>query len=85
MQEKNNERRLAGIIFRSASEMELVRSLAKNQKRFSQLQKELGMSTGNLNYHLVKLKSEGLVAKSGRDYLLSNVGQAIYNKYLREK
>jgi len=85
MPQRNNERRLAGIVFRSSSEMDLISTLAKSEKRFSQLQKGLGMSTGNLNYHLVKLKAEGLVAKSEQGYTLSDVGRTIYEKYLRER
>jgi len=85
MSKENDERRLAGIVFRSRSEMELIRKLARSKKRFSQLQKELNMTTGNLNYHLVKLKSEGLVIRSDEGYGLSDIGRKIYEKYLREK
>jgi predicted transcriptional regulator len=80
---KSEERMLAGVIFRSESETKIIRSLTKTEKRFSQLQKELKMTTGNLNYHLLKLKSTGLVMKEGKTgYALSEAGRKIAKKYL---
>lgn len=85
MSKKGDERKLVGMVFRSTSETELVQSMARDTKRFSQLQKELRMSTGNLNYHLVRMKSEGLVVKGDQGYSLSDAGRRIFERYLSEK
>lgn len=80
----NDEERLAGFILSSSSESEIVRSLMKGDKRFSDLQKELTMTSGRLNYHLLRMRSLGILTRSQSrsGYTLSKEGKKVAEKYL---
>jgi predicted transcriptional regulator len=80
----NDEERVAGFILSSRSESDIVRLLIKGDKRFSDLQKELKMSSGRLNYHLLRMKSLGILQRAHtRGYTLSKKGKRIAEKHLR--
>jgi len=78
------ERRFAGFILSSDSETEILRSLINGERRFSDLQKELGMTSGRLNYHLLRMRSFGILSRKrqGIGYELSKKGKRIAEKYL---
>jgi len=79
----NAEERVAGFILSSHSESDIVRSLIEGDKRFSDLQKGLKMSSGRLNYHLLRMKSLGILQRSrSRGYTLSKKGKKMAEKYL---
>jgi predicted transcriptional regulator len=79
---ENGERRVAGIILSSQAETDIVRSLTIRGKRFSELQKELGMTSGRLNYHLIRLRAVGILTQRDKHYVLSAKGEKIAKKYL---
>jgi predicted transcriptional regulator len=80
----DEEKRFAGFILSSESETDIVRSLMKGEKRFSDLQKELSMTSGRLNYHLLRMRSFGILSRKrqGIGYELSKKGKKIAEKYL---
>ncbi len=81
---KRDEKRIVGFILSSDSETDIVKSLVNKDKRFSDLQKELKMTSGRLNYHLLRMRSFGILSRkrSRRGYTLSKRGRRIAEKYL---
>ena len=81
---KRDEKRIAGFILSSDSEVDIVKSLVDKDKRFSELQDELKMTSGRLNYHLLRMRSFGILSRkrSRRGYTLSKRGRRIAQKYL---
>lgn len=78
------ERKVAGFILSSDSAVAIVKSLVKVDKRFSDLQQELEMTSGRLNYHLLRMRSFGILSRKRprRGYTLSKKGKKIAEKYL---
>ncbi len=77
------ERKVAGMILSSDSETSIMKILIRTDKKFSELQKELRMTSGRLNYHLLKMKSVGLLSRSGpKRYTLTQTGKRVAKKYL---
>lgn len=79
----NEERRIAGKILSSKSETDIVSTVASGgRKRFSELQEELNMTSGRLNYHLIRLRALGILSRGHEGYSLTQKGKKIAQKYL---
>lgn len=77
--EKDNETvRKIGDILRSPSATGIVKELKNSDRSFSKLKKNLDMSSGRLNYHLLKLRSAGILKKTrGERYALTTLGRKV--------
>jgi len=77
--EKDSETvRKVGDVLRSPPATGVIRELKNSTKSFSQLKKNLSMSSGSLNYHLLKLRSAGILKKTqGERYTLTTLGQKV--------
>lgn len=80
----DGDKRIAGFILSSESGTAIMRSLMQGDKRFSDLQKVLKMTSGRLNYHLLRMRSFGLLSRkrSRSGYTLSKKGKKLAEKYL---
>jgi len=78
-----SERKIAGFILSSESAMAIVKSLTRADRRFSDLQKELQMTSGRLNYHLLRMRSFGILSRrrSREGYGLTKKGKRVAEKY----
>ena len=77
-----DEKKLAGTVLSSKPQTELVKSLLRGKKRFSELQEELNWSSGRLNYYILRLSASGLLERQPSGYTLTDEGRKIANKYL---
>jgi len=65
-----------GDILSSPPKAGIIAEVEQKPTTFSKLQKKLGLSSGNLNYHLLRLESAGLLAKDAEDkYAITPLGQ----------
>jgi predicted transcriptional regulator len=69
--------RKSGAVLNSKAKTRIVMSLAGGPKRFSQLLEHLNATHGNLHYHLISLKSEGIVNSAESNYKLTPTGETI--------
>jgi len=72
-----------GKILKSDSKRTIVHELYEGPKTFTQLLKGLGMTSGNLNNHLLWLSAYGKVSKSNGLYVLTEDGRDIVNRINR--
>ena len=77
--EGSTVKKLASVLS-SDAKTGVVTELGEGEKTFSELQKKLKMTSGNLNYHLLGLHSLGLVSKKQKAYVLTVLGQDVVQK-----
>ena len=67
-----------GDILSSPPKAGIINQIEQRPATFSDLQKKLGLSSGNLNYHLLKLDSAGLLTKDAEDkYAITPLGRDV--------
>jgi len=67
-----------GEVLSSPSKLGIVLSLKRGQKSFTEIQRELDMTSGNLNYFLIRLKSDGILDRTDEEkYALTSGGKTI--------
>ncbi len=67
-----------GDVLRSGRKLAIIRALDESEKSFSDLLKQLRMTSGNLNYHLLTLHRDNLLftVSSGK-YSLTPTGHEV--------
>lgn len=66
-----------GNVLKSPPRVEIFIALNHDDKRFSELQTELGISNSNLTYHLTNLRADEIVEQVDNKYSLSKQGKEI--------
>jgi DNA-binding HxlR family transcriptional regulator len=69
---------VVGEVLSSPPKVGIVNEVDVQPKTFSELQKKLKMSSGNLNYHLLRLTSAGLLTKDPENrYAITPLGRDV--------
>ena len=79
---EENIRKAAGEVLSSNCRTEVVKRLADKDLGFEQLRRELNATSGNLAYHLMRLRSVGLLTRRQSRYCLTDAGKMIVEKFL---
>jgi DNA-binding HxlR family transcriptional regulator len=67
-----------GEVLSSPPKVGIVNEVEDQPKSFSELQKKLKMTSGNLNYHLLRLTSAGLLTKDTENrYAITPLGRDV--------
>ena len=69
-----------GMILRSTPKRKIMMLVALEDRRFTELLDSLETTSGNLNYHLLRLRSAGLLTKRQQRYTLTTKGRRITEK-----
>jgi len=77
-EEDSDTAKKVGNILRSSSATDIVGEIQDKDRSFSELQKDLKMTSGRLNYHLLKLRTAGILKKTrGERYALTKLGNKV--------
>jgi DNA-binding HxlR family transcriptional regulator len=70
--------KVVGKVLSSPLQTEIIVDISNAPLSFSELQKKLEMTSGNLNYHLLRLGSAGLLSKDPQNrYSITPLGRDI--------
>lgn len=69
-----------GMILSSPPKRRIMMLLSLEDRRFTDLLDALETTSGNLNYHLLRLRSAGLLSKRQQRYRLTTSGRKIAEK-----
>lgn len=69
--------RMMGIIVYPKLRYEIMNRLVKKQYGFSQLAKEIGITDGNLTWHLDKLQLNGAIRKTDHQYVATETANQL--------
>lgn len=69
-----------GMILSSRPKRRIMQLLSLEDRRFTDLLSALETTSGNLNYHLLRLRSAGLLTTRKQRYSLTTAGQKIAEK-----
>jgi len=75
---------LGGMVLSSKVRRRILRSLLERERRFSDLLQKTQTTHGNLNYHLISMRSVGLLMKQRNVYALSRLGKKVARRYLEK-
>ena len=79
-EEDTDTAKKVGDILRSSSARKIVDQVTDKQLSFSEMRKNLKMTSGRLNYHLLKLRSAGILKRTrGERYALTRLGMKVSN------
>jgi predicted transcriptional regulator len=76
----NEEAKILGMVLSSDAQRNLLLILETENKGFSELMHKLKMTSGNLNYHLLRLQNAGLLITKQQRYTLTGRGLRIAKK-----